>query len=471
MAATRVFASLFTLLLLASVALAAPLAAQGTLKPGACRIIDPNDAIARGHAVGLRIVAPTLGINTEMIRSQSSVAGPGAAKDEDALPAGDVKVPGDGSIARVSLIRTSTDSKVTDDLESTQVSTAELVNVSLLKGAVDFRVARAHGTTFAKDGMANLDGNASLIEDLKINGVVYHITAPNTRIPLAPATFGEGSAVTVYERIDLGFFPSHEKPFYRANLTIRMLHVKIVNPPIEIVVSETNSYSQSPTAYCGGIQGVQGSAYVSRVRAQPFFWSPSVRVGYTKIPETGGWSEQTYTDISTPFDEHVLKVETATSRTSGEVPLGEISKSDAVSKLQGVCIQEEDDAPGDCFIKADLIRAESHSRAFPDPTPPRHDPNDIDTESWGHVIIANLTVNGVDVCEFIGLETTCKPPKNAPPIKIGDFTIWLNQRQRDSDPEGHTEYWVYAVKIQADNLGVVTLGRAYTGANYGAQDD
>jgi len=448
-----------------------PVGAQELL-PGACHVIDPNIAQARGHAVPLRIDTTTPALHQEPNRAKSNVTGPGMKSDSK----GTTLI--NGSLARVTLITAGSQSNVTDDLDAGQTSVTEVAYVNILDGLVVADVLRAQANARATDSYADENGNGTADVNVVVAGHKYEHVAANTRIPL-PALFGEGSAVWLYERIDNGSFPDHDHPYFRTNITTRMIHVKVVdaaplvagNQSADIVVAEAFAHAQSPVAYCGGLQGVNASAYVARLKADAYS-THSIKVGATKIAHTGGSSSETYSDIDAPAGGIRLLVGTAYSSAFGVVELDVKSNSDASSQLVDVCVQRQDN--GECYVRGAAIHAESHSRAFPD----LNDTGDVDTLSWGSAYIANITVDGVDVCKALGLDSKqvadgqfgCKPPKNSV-IHIGDFTIYANERLRDFDPEGHTEYTVHALRVVHKTLGSVTLGQAYSEADYGAQDD
>jgi hypothetical protein len=459
---------------------------------GVCHQVDPNDAIARGTASALIVRENITHTNLPFAPVKSERKGPGnASKDDNGLvidvPSADSPSLGKkGSIAHIGLFESHAVSTVAPGtLRSDQHSTAEVADVTLLGGSITARALRASATTATDGEMADLTGNSSATTDVVVNGVAQHQVAQGLRVPLPAAAFGDGSFVRFYDRTDIGFFPDHKHIEYRSDLSIDMIHVYVRDylpaapgdQSLEIIVAQATAYSQTPTPFCGGIQGVHASAYDARVRTKPYFWAPSVKVGYTKVPVTGGYSDETWSNVSVPAgNQNIVFLGALESQSSGKVKLEVKSSADAIAKVTHVCVKRSNAGPeDDCLISAEALRADSHARAFQPGTDGGGGRIDHDGRMWwGNVTIVNLTINHVSICAEItkkppvtnGTIQTCSPPKNTHFTIAGGFDVYLNERVRSTKPDGHIAYTVRAVRIDHPTIGSITLARAFAEADF-----
>lgn len=422
---------------------------------GACRIIDLDDAQAKGWATSLFIHDGFTGITRTFGFTSSEQIGPGEDSDGFSEPTID------SSLVTVTLLRTSTIGNVTGSpLAADQKTEAEVADVNILDGLIRSHTVRATAQSHSTDHSATVANEGSTLEEVTIDGVTYTDVAPNTIVKLPSdvgngAFIGHGSYVALHERINDADFPDAAIPLYRANVTVRMIHVHITDylplpgmQRLEIIVSEAVAYTQSPTPFCGGAEFVGASAYNARVRTK--LSSAGVLVGWVEIPETGGNARQQLAGTTV----RNVVVNASESRAAGTVENDVVAAANAVAKTFDLCIRGDPDEP-DCLVTAKLIRTDSFSRA-----------NATAAYSWGSTTIVELQVLGIDVCDELGLqEGVCKPPKNTM-IEIDGIRIILNERQRDPPQAGHTGYTVRGVRVVADDIGEVIISRSYSEASF-----
>jgi hypothetical protein len=449
-------AAAFSLLFLVSMAL--PVASVHEPYPGQCRTIVASDADARGEGLAIYVQGPVVG-TVRFTDFDAMQDGPGKRHADGEFL--DVTVPAgsEDPILQARVASGKTDLEVEEHpLESESWTTVSVADLNILDGMITAKTLRSSTYAIADVRHAHTDSTPSVVQDLRVNGVSVTNVAPNTRVPL-PATLGPDSYVVVYEREDHSRFPGGGSILYEANVTVRMVRVHITDyqpltaglQPLEIVISEAHSYAAAPTPWCGLRQSIEAGAYVARIRPHAFE-GESVLVGEARIGHTGGKASQTLANESLPSNGNLIYVGTAESSADGVVIPNVKSESHAVEQLGDICIQRENET--DCFITVELVKAESNSVATAS-----------GRGSHGSVVIARLIVGGIDVCEELGLESTCTPPKNTK-REIAGVKIILNERQRDPEEMGHTGYAVRAIRIESPGLGIIIIGRAYSAADY-----
>lgn len=460
-------------------ALSVPTGLSQDAYAGACREISALDAIARGAATSVRV---TIGetVIQPVESAHAEQVGPGNAHGTTQLMT--IQLPGaDSPLVTAELLKSRTDLDVDPDasLETESWTTTTVAHLDVMDGLVTADTLKAW--TYAKSTVqsARTHTDKSQVQGLTVEGISITDVAPGAQIPLT--TMLPGSYVQVYDREEHSRFPGDGSILYVADVTVTMLHIHIAGvaatppalglpglpavDPIDIVVSQARSYAQTPTPWCGLRQSAEAGAYVTRIRADG---QESILLGHQHVGPTGGVAQQTYAGEDLAMGSARLQTAWAHTNATADVVVNSHSESRAVEKVGGLCIKL-DDADTDCFVSAELIRAESNSRA-----------DAAGAISWGHVTIVDLKVAGIDVCEVLGMpddnqytsgngnETTpnyCKPAKNTV-IELGFANVTLNQRQRDAPESGHTAYYVRAVRIEAPDLGTVIIGRAFSAADY-----
>jgi len=429
--------------------------AQVVRPEGACRSIDLQDAIGLGDATALRVVEGNTGLKIERSVITVSQDGPGVEeKNANALRENIEEIVRVETLSSLGLVN------VTYPPLRTDLFTRALaLRVDILEGLITADEIVANGTAIATWRHGFTHARESTFTNLRIDGVLYEDVAPNTIVELPADVAGEGSYVILYERQDRGIFPTSASPFFQTEITVRMIHAFIMdsNPvlpgdqKVEIVVAESHSFAQAPTPWCGIRQNVNASGYVARVRPPTQQWTEGILVGYKAIPPTGGSAKQQLTDL------HINSVRTTLNatetRATGYINVEEKSRARTVVKAANLCVIDR--GQEGCRIFAEAIRSEANAEARPD-----------QRFSWGDVTIVNLTVEGINVCQRLAINSTCEPEKNTK-LEIAGFKIYLNRQFKDFGEPGHAGRTVYAIWIEHPEFGTIILGRAKAGATYG----
>lgn len=472
----------FALLGILVLATAVPGSSTVQVFPTGCREIDTMDASARGDAVALivriqgedQLISPV----SEIHLAQQ---GPGMNDTEDSMET--LEVP---DIVTAKLLSSRIDLKVDEDpLRSQAWSQAEVVDLDILNGTVTADVVKAWANAESDTSHAFTRTTDSEIAGLRVNGnLVQAQSAPGVHVELGPtlgSVVGAGSFLDTYVREDNSTMPKPGDPFFRGDTTVTMLHLYLSHVAgvgsVEVIVSQAHSHTETPTPFCGLIQSVKSAAYVARSRTQVDDSKPGVVVGEQHVGVVGGRGHHQLLGAEIPVGQHSLaKANVTESFVYGNVSSGRFSEAHAMSKVLGVCVNQDGtvnqtkantDDYGKCLVGITAIRAESNSYA-----------NATDAISWGSVTIVGVTVAGVDVCKTLGMRNQdseqgdnktssniCKPPQNTM-LTIGPYKLWLNQRERDPPEAGHTGYYVRALRIQGPVVQDLIISRAYTSADY-----
>lgn len=468
--------------LLAVLALTVAVPGQSTIQsmPGWCRDVDTMDAQAWGDAVALIV---RVGGDDVLISPVSDInltqQGPGQGnKEETEIP---IEVEG---VLTAKLLMSRIDLKVDEDPMRAQAwSQATVVDLDILDGKVTADVVKAWANAEADMGHAFTRTTDSEIAGLRVDGDLVQVqSAPGAHVELGPtlgSVVGQGSFISTYVREDNSSMPNRTSILFKGDTTVTMLHVYLSDVPdlgsVEVIVSRAHAHAEVPTPFCGRLQSVKSAAYVARSRTVVDDSKPGIVIGEQHVGMVGGRGHHQLLGAEVPVgSESVAEVNVTESFVYGNVSHDQFSEAHAMSKVLGLCILQDGTVQegntedyGDCVVGITALRAESNSFA-----------NATDAFSWGSVTIVGATVAGIDVCAELGMgdendvqgnnETStniCKPPQDTM-LTIGPYKLWLNQRERDPPEEGHTGYYVRALRIQGPVVGDLIVSRAYTSADF-----
>ncbi|HUR25063.1 MAG TPA: choice-of-anchor P family protein [Candidatus Thermoplasmatota archaeon] len=461
-------------------ATAVPATSEIQVYPGACRVIDSMDADAWGEAVALIVKIDGDNILESPYSPVSAYQdGPGMTDEERNWR--NITIPG---LLSAKIMNSRVDLKVDEDpLRAQAWAQATVIDLNILNGTIKADLIKGWANAEAEVNGADTSTVDSNIVGLKVGSLADFEVAPGAQVMLPEVTevvVGPGSFVKTYVREDASSFPGNGSILYKGDTTVTMLHVYLADVlglgTVEIIVSKAHAHAEVPTPFCGLVQSVKAASYVARVRPQ-IDATTSILVGEQHIGVVGGRGHQQLLGAQAPVGQKsLLEVNVSESEVRGSVEPNVESRSYAMSKVLGLCINQDGtlgpdknntDDYGRCFIGATAIRAESNSLA-----------NATDAISWGSVTIVGLTVAGIDVCDALGYEneddidangsaTTniCKPPQNSY-LDLGIVNITFNQREYDEAEPGHTGYYVRAVRIQGEIIGDIVVSRAYTSADF-----
>ena len=347
------------------------------IKVSIFRSPDPTGATARGSSTGAKVDSATvLGANNPKILPDppgtpisTSQTGPGSSTDGASQE--NPRVPDDGSVFTADVVRaTSTSSVASSGAE--QTSTAEAVNVNIMRGLVRAEFVRGVAITNADSRSSGFSSAGSTIKGLIVNGQQQNNVAPNTRIGLPAQLYGEGSYVALYElgpdaarKTGSTSFPEVGKAgTYAADLEVTMIRVHVTDDngllpggnPAEVTVSKAVAHSDFPGIRCTD-QEVAGHAFIASESTQPPL-APTL-VGYVAIPRSGGEQRQ-HLDSVTLGDGSVLTAGAADSLSSGTLTDAS-SEAGSSAAVKEVCALK--DPLGQCTVTATLLKAAAHSRA------------------------------------------------------------------------------------------------------------
>ncbi|MDX6676031.1 MAG: hypothetical protein QOE31_83 [Solirubrobacteraceae bacterium] len=408
---------------------------------------DPSTATARGDAVGLHAFVPLLGIpllNVDISRASSSQTGPGQSADDEEFAS--LTVGGVGtiaSIARASVLRSTSTSNVTRALGARQTSTSEVLGLNLLDGLVTADVVRSVASTTATGNSSSFSAAGSTAANLRISGASVANVAPGTHISLPPLAFGVGSYVAVNEQTGTTSGPAAGQlsgGTYRADLTVTAIRVHVtgglvgtllvgLGPPADITVARATAHSDhKQTRVCttnGRTQAVSGHAFIASAQVNPLL--PTSTVGYVEIPASGGSAHMGVAASVLPNDGSIVATNDAATDTTGTNGATS-STASSYAQTAGACVLRA--VASNCLISATLIRSQANSSA---------NATTRSSNASGTQFI-NLVVAGIPI---IG---TPQPNTVIPLAGLG-FVI-LNEQVADGPQTGHTGLTVRAIRVR-----------------------
>ncbi|MEO6711901.1 MAG: DUF11 domain-containing protein [Mycobacteriales bacterium] len=396
----------------------------------------PAGARASGSALGAAVVADP--INTRLSETSSSQSGLGADSNEANL-LGPILVPGDGSILRADVMRTTSTSTVTAaPPQARDVSTARTLGVNVLKGVVTADVVQAVAETVANGDSSRFSSAGSTFKNLKVNGVAMNDVGPNTTINVG-TILGVGSGITVALREESGSTsgPSSTQlsgGTYAADLSVTMIHVRVVdsnplmlgNQPIDVIVSQAKSHADFPqTRLCKSkpTQSVSGHAFIASESTDPAL--VPVLVNYVDIPASGGSAFKHLDAAALPSDGSRFTATAADSSSSGTLATSS-STASSYASAANVCIKLTGTG---CDIRAEAVKSQSNSSASALTRSSNADGSSL----------VNVTLGGTTI------PVTPKP--NTVILIPGVATVILNEQVPDAAATGHTGLTVRAIHV------------------------
>ena len=412
---------------------------------------DASTAKAGGEAVGLKAYVPLLSIplvNTEISKAGSSRTGPGqAADDEELLDLDILGVVGLTSVAKASVLRSTSSSQVATSTGARQTSTSTVLGLNVLNGLVTADVVRSVASTTATGSASSFSAAGTTFTNLKVSGSSVANATPGTRIALPSLTFGRGAYVAINEQNGTTSGPASGQTSggtYKADLTVTAIRVYVTGglvgglltlggPPAEITVAKATAHSEhKQTRLCPGAtrtQAVSGHAFVASAQVDPLL--PVSTVGFVQIPASGGSAHKGVTATVLPTDGSVVSTTDAAADTTGtNGPTS--STASSYAQAAGACVLRV--AASSCLIRATLIRSQANSSA----SAAARSSNASGTQ-FVDLVVAGVPISGTP------------PPNTTITLPLGLGFVVLNEQVPDGPETGHTGLTVRAIRV------VVTL--------------
>jgi uncharacterized repeat protein (TIGR01451 family) len=408
---------------------------------------DPSTATARGSALGLKAYVPVLGLpllNVDISHAASSKTGLGQAADSDEFGTlnilGSLGLP---SIAKATLLRTTSTSKVTEEAGARQTSTSEVLGLNVLNGLVTADVLRSVASTTATGSASSFSAAGTTVANLKINGNSIVNLTPGLRIPLNGALFGSGSYVAVNEQTGSTGGPASgvlSGGTYRADLTVTAVRVYITGgvlgtlltgiggQPVDITIAKATAHSDhKQTRLCtsGPTKAVSGHAFVASAEIDPLL--PTSTVGFVDIPASGGNARMGLTGVVLPTDGSILSTDDVESVSTGSNGASS-STASSYAQVAKACVLRV--AAADCLIKATLIKSQATSTASA---------SSRSSTATGTQFV-DLVIAGTPIAGTPAPNTT---------ISLGSLGfVVLNEQTSDGPETGHTGLTVRAIHVK-----------------------
>ncbi|HEV8359219.1 MAG TPA: choice-of-anchor P family protein [Candidatus Thermoplasmatota archaeon] len=435
---------------------------------------DPTTATANGSAVGLRLDHAALGLDVTEGEAASTQTGPGSSQEVTREYTVENLVQ-DGDIQLHILTAAAQSSVATDPPQASQLSFAEVADVSLLDGLVRADFLRAVASASANSETPTLSRAGTVIVGLEVNGYAISDHTPNTQIWLPSSLFGRGSYVVVNEQLLSASQPPYGQlsgGSYMGHITVNALHVHIIdaNPltpgdqPFELRVASADAFAEFPQATsCSQplIKYVSATAHV--VRYEPPPGTPVVTFeGGAGVRASGGHDEQHLVDLTVPESAPYLLADSAASMAEGA--LGDVVTAAAFAEVQGICTQP---TPA-CYLTATVVRADAEASA----TRLNDTNGTFVLEASGATTLVGVKVSSFDLCAALGLEENCTPPPNTVHELPGIGFIVLNEQIPDLPSLGHAGITVRAIRLvvtaamPADEPLELIVSQAHAGATF-----
>jgi uncharacterized repeat protein (TIGR01451 family) len=400
---------------------------------------NPANAHSSGNAYGLD--ASVLGMHLDALglplsSVSSSQSGVGSDAPDPAVFA-PVDVP---DIATADVFKSTTGADVSGALRQAQnTSTAEVLGLNLLEGAITADVVRAVATTTETEAGASISASGSTIENLRINGDEIDDITPNKTVAINDSDGNPIGYAVLFEQKGGTTTPSGLKGgTYIGDLTVNMIHVFLgvahplgEGPGTEIVVAHANVTADFPQAELCSTPPVK-TALASAFAARALI--PDGEGNLVEIvkglsgptPSNGGAAHQDLGAFSTMIGSFGA-VESDSQSTTDPVEADAFDQVNRLNLLGGA-------------ITATLLRAQVHSEAS-----------------------AAGALSNADGTKFVDLIVAETPISNEPAVddRIVDLPgigfVILNEQTPSAGPAGSSGITVTSIHIfvtLANTLGL-----------------
>jgi uncharacterized repeat protein (TIGR01451 family) len=316
---------------------------------------------------------------------------------------------------------------------------------------------RAVSSSFADKSTAGSSTAGSVLKHVTIDGNnIGTITEPTT-ITLTDPVLGTTTTIALLEETRSGAADGVEQPdgdTFSSGMSLNGIHVNVTDATDEMLVDLKVAHADSEATFrsglgCGADQpSVSGHGFALGTTAdETIIDDENVlhdgEVATTFLPSTGGEDTATLEHAGPLMNGELILAEsnTAFSHTIGavddEANTAEASTEAQIEDLKLLEHQDSPAEPPDFVLTAGLIRAEVTAGATGDPS----------QEATGSTTLVDVDIEGMDVCEALGLESTCTPAPNTPLQIGGNLLVVLNEQIPGPSGEGLASMTVNAIHI------------------------
>jgi hypothetical protein len=300
----------------------------------------------------------------------------------------------------------------------------------------DSVVARA--STDAHSASADASAEGSLVGNLRINGTQYgDISEPTTIVINDPLDLGAPFIeVRVLEREASGAAAGIPQPqpfgngtLMQSGMSVNGLHVIVhdrdgtpVDEASEIVLAHAEAAAAFASVTCRTGPAMSGTATIVEISGPEPSVVDTLAAGRVDLSATGGHEEWQAADIDLPAP--VGTIDVATSRVEGSRNMG--------AALDGS--QDTGEAHAIAQVaEAHLLMDSINARAIEARA-------DCDLSGCtGDSLIAELVLAGTNLCNALGLASTCEPAPNTEiSLPAAGVLVRLNEQIQDAEPHGLT---------------------------------
>lgn len=294
-----------------------------------------------------------------------------------------------------------TDTSTLETTELSSIATAADVDLDI-PGAVRVQASNVVARSFSSAGITSAASSSlgSRVTDLVIDGERYgDITEPTTIAVTDPLTGMVRAEVHVLEHVATGAAAEEPQPTpnssFETSLTVNGIHVVVhdikATPVVEasdiLVGSAMSSATHASGIGCSALPAVGGGAVALGVHGtEQLEGELDHRLAQVVLPTLGGDEQASLVSIVTP----IVTADAASASTAGTTSVDpEAAEAHSVARIEGLDLAEA--------IQATLVEATA----------------DVTLEEVsGSTTLAGLVIGGTDVCDSLGLASTCTPMAN-----------------------------------------------------------
>ena len=352
------------------------------------------------------------------------------------------------SVAKASVLRSTSSSQVTTAAGARQTSTSTVLGLNVLSGVVTADVVRSVASTTASGTASSYSAAGTTATNLKVLGNSVANATPGTKIALDGTSlnrllYGRGSYVAVNEQSGSTSGPASGQQSggtYKADLTVTQVRVYITGgtigglltlggAPVEITIARATAHSEhKQTPLCdtsAPTQAVSGHAFLASTQVDPLL--PPVVVGDVEIPASGGSAHKGVTAVVLPSTGTVVRTTDAAADTTGTNGATS-STASSYAQVAGACVLQPVTNP--CLISATLIRSQANSSA----TASARSSNATGTQ-FTNLLVAGIPIAGTP------------PPNTTITLPLGLGFVVLNEQVPDGPETGHTGLTVRGLRV------------------------
>ena len=291
---------------------------------------------------------------------------------------------------------------------------------------------RAVSSSDANLATAGSSGAGSMLVNVTVDGQNLGTVTEPTTIEIVDPVLGTTTTVSLLEHEPTGAADGVMQPqggVFSSGLSVTAIHVVVTNSSGDTITELKVGQTDSEASFLSGLAcsedppRVSGTGFAFGTTGDETVSDDAGvlhggEVARVMIPATGGHREATLekTGPIALADLFIGSSDAAFTRSTGTTDReAKTAETDTHAQIHGLRLLGS--GPDDALITADAIKATAHAAAAAD-----------GGSTSGDTVLENLVIDGMNVCEMLGSESTCRPEPGKTIEVPGALLVILNEQ-------------------------------------------